>query len=622
MEQVIDSFFKDIVEKYKTISDQPSTTPPTDFQNTKNEISTFVKGKLNVVVQNIITGDFIEITDDYTKTLTGICERYKSECKSYIIYSPELSEFFELHTDRIFTGITEILNQFFTLTRQFNITTNHFIHQRQTLIFTKIKSLYELCAYCNLFLLDYSITDNVSYYEKLSTLENKKDYWHLKEPFSNLKIFEFKLRFLKYKWLKRQKYNNTKLKHFIKETYSEKYVFNNHVIDLDEKIKIGEPYYQTYKEWIEKIEYHYFDDYSEFAFVEMSKNKTSNLDTYDLYLRVKLNKDFEPNIDELKSLKQSFSGLNIPKFPKNSKEKNILYYENNLFSSLISDDDSSEKEIDKKFSEISRLYQNKKNNNFFLYYKYLDYKIKLYNDRIDEKRYDKIDIDYLKNIMFICKNHFEWCKNGFNRLYDFDKQNSSISIEGINVYHASSFSLPLSIAENTQIINRLEGDIAKLENNLHQGKNSFFLNNFQEELKNSEKKSIEIISLFTAVISFIVGTVASYQFIKSITQGIIFFIVFGISISIFLILVFIATRGTKLFNEIKKSWFIFLAPYVAAGIILYFLFNFYKNNESPQSAGIVNKRIDSLIYKNKTIQKQIDSLKKPLPVNTNSGANQ
>ncbi|MCQ4140424.1 hypothetical protein [Chryseobacterium sp. EO14] len=613
MEHKIVSFFNEIFEKYKTVSDDLNTPTPINFEDAKDIISVFVKDQTNILVKSIITGDFIDISDDFPEKLTGLCEEYKSNCKSYIFSDTNLSKFFEQHTDKIFSGVTEILNQFFTLIHQFNITTNHFIYQRQTFIYTNIKGLFELCAYCNLFLLDYSIIDNVSYYEKLSQLENKKDYWHFKEPFSNLKIFEFKLRFLKYKWLKRQKYNNTKLKQFIKETYSEKYVFNNHIIDLDEKIKIGEPYYQVYKEWIEKIEYHYFDDRTEFDFVERSIIKTTNLDTYDLYLRIKLNKDVELNIDELKNLKKLFVQFRIPKFSKNSKEKNILYYYNNLFSAIVANsNENDEKLIDRMFTEVSDLYKNKRNNNFFLYYKYLDYKVKIYNNKIERKKYDEVNIDSIKQILFICKNHFEWCKNGFNRLYDFDKSNSTLIIEGVSVYHASSFSLPLSISENTHIINKLEGEIIKLENNLYQGKNTSYLGDFQEELKKSEKKSIEIISLFTAVISFIVGTVASYQFIKSITQGIIFFIVFGISISIFLMLIFIATRGTKLFEEIKKSWYIFLTPYIFAGIILYLLFNFYKKNESPESATIVNKRIDSISSKNKKLQEEINLIKKDI----------
>lgn len=613
MEQVIEDFFKHIFEEYKTISDQLSASPSISFARAKIAISKCVRDEVDIVVKSIITGKFLDISDEYPKKLTTICEKYKSDCQSYIIYNTDLSKYFEQYTDKTFTGITEILNQFFTLIHQFNITTNHFIFQRQTFINTYVKDLYELSEYCNLFLLDYSIIDNISYYEKLSTLEKRKKSLHSKEPFKNLNIFEFKLSFLKYKWLKRQKYNNIKLKQFIRETYSEKYVFNNHVVDLDEKIKIGEPYYQTYKEWIEKIEFHYFDNRSEFDFVEKSLDKTTSLDTYDLYLRVKFNKDVEPNVKELKELNKLFVQINIPNFPKNSKEKNILYYQNNLFSAVIANSNNDdEKTIDRMFIDISNLYKNKKNNNFFLYYKYLDYKIKVYNSKIEEKKYNEIDIDKIKETLTICKNHFEWCKNGFNRLYDFDKLNSTILIEGLDVYHASSFSLPLSISENAQIINRLEGDIAKLENNLYQGKNKSYLGDFQEELKKSENKSIEIISIFTAVISFIVGTVASYQFIKSITQGIIFFIVFGISISIFLMLIFIATRGTKLFEELKKSWAIFLTPYIIAGIILYLLFNFYKKNESPESATIVNKRIDSISSKNKKLQEEINLIKKDI----------
>jgi len=147
VEQKIISFFNEIFEKYKTISDNLSPSVPINFEDV---INLFVKDQIDILVKALITGDFIDVSNDFPEKLTGLCEKCKTDCKSYIFSDTHLSEYFEKHTDKIFNGVTKILNQFFTLIHQFNITTNHFIYQRQTFIHTNIKGLFELCAYCNL----------------------------------------------------------------------------------------------------------------------------------------------------------------------------------------------------------------------------------------------------------------------------------------------------------------------------------------------------------------------------------------------------------------------------------------------------------------------------------------
>ncbi|MCT3727849.1 hypothetical protein HZQ82_12245 [Elizabethkingia anophelis] len=615
MKQIITSFYDNIFQRYKTFCpDSENGEISEDFNSIKENISSLVNEQLNLILKSIIKGDFLAFDESISNDIGELCSEYQNKCRNEIIHNPDLSQYFEESTDAIFIGLKDILSEFFLLIYQFTITTNHFIHQKQTFIITTNSILYELCEYCNLFVLDYSMIDNVSYYEKLALLEKRKEIFHAAYPFNNLNIFDTKLKFLKYKWLKRQKYNSQKLKKLISDTYTEKYLFNNHIIDLDQKILIGDPYYDIYKDWVNKIEFHYFNEKQDSEFIDKSLEKDSNFNTYDLYLKVKYYKDIEPNLEQLKGLEIYFKNNIIANLPRNSKQKNELYFYNNLFSCMLSNPNITEVEIDNKYLEIHSSYRHRRNKNFFLYYKYLEFKIIKAKELITKGEIKKIDILNLHNILLTCKNHFEWCKNAFNRLYDFDKESSTILMYGIEVYHASSFSLPLSISENEQLISKIERDLTQLENEINQIKSTSYLSDFQSELKEAEKRSIETISLFTAVISFIVGTVASYQFIKSITQGIIFFIVFGISISIFLILVFITTRGSKFFDEMKKSWYLFLIPYLSAGIILFSLFDFYKNNESPESAATVNKRIDSIVFKNKDLQKQINLIKKaPLP---------
>lgn len=616
MKPKINLFFENIYKKYVGIIDAGIVID----NRTKTDIDSAVKNELAEIVKSIIQGEFIIVDDDYIITLNNLSQKHINDCRIYIFSDNDLTKYFESHTIRILSDFTTILIQFFNVIEHFKITTNHYIHSRYNSIVTKSPHLYELCAYCNLFILDYAIEDDITYYEKLVRLEKTKNYWHSREPFKNLNIFDCKFNLLKYKWLKRQKYNKEKLKNFISNSYSEKYIFNNHVVDLDKKIKINEPYYSVYKEWINKIEFHYFEDKTEFDFVRTSKLKDSNLDTYDLYLKVKYFKDINPNQGKLEKLSDLFDNLNISNFSTYSVRKNNLYYLNNFFSFLVSYHSSDEGIIDKKFLEIKVLHENQKNNNFFLYYKYLDFKLRKFKNLQNPTDIISIDIEELKNLLHHCKSQFDWCKKGFNKLYDFDIQNCIVNIEGINVYHASSFTLPLSVAENQQIINRLEREIIRLENTVSKNiSQSYFTKSthelkeikdkFETELKENNKKSIEMISLFTAVISFIVGTVGSYQFIKSITQGLIFLILFGITISIFLLLIFISNRDSEYWKHKWKRSLLLIIPYTLSGVILCYLFNHYKKNESPESVNTIQQSVDSLKMRNKKLDSELKKIK-------------
>lgn len=607
MERIISKFYCNICNSYEKALENIGDSPtPSDLNTFKIKVKKDTDIELNIIVKSIIKGDFIGFNDNLAQKIGNICEKSRTKCKSIIIINPEISQYFEQNTDTVFLGVRDILAEFFTLIYQFNITTNHFIYQRQTFISITNGTLSELCEYCNLFLLDYSITDNISYYEKLSELEKRKNKSHLENPFNNLKIFEAKIKFLKYKWLKRQKYNSQKLKELVNKNYTRKYLFNNDIVDLDNKIKIGEPYYLIYKDWIDKIDYHYFDEErNDYDFVDKTLDKENNLDSYDLYLKVKYYKDKEISIKKLNKLESNFDS--IGSLSKNSKKKNLLYYYNNLFSALIKNGNLSEDQIDKKFHEIVNHYKITKNNNFFLYYKYLEYKIVQAQKYINNDNYERVDIAHFHELLSVCKNHFEWCKNGFNRLYDFDKNNCVIIIDEQEVYHASSFSLPLSISENEQLINNLERNLNQLENLLLQAKSTNFLSGFQDELRKTEKKSIETISLFTAVISFIVGTVASYQFIQSVAQSLMFFIAFGLTISIFVVLIFITTRGTKIVKDGENLKYFFIT-YLTVFLVFIFLYKYYREVEIPGNRDKTQKQIDNLKAKNDSLIKSVDDM--------------
>lgn len=576
---IIKSFYREIYEHYfyrSDNSDKGVSFGIDDYQK-------FIEEEVNKIVMFIIKGDFIGFNEKLPEEIETIYSEYLNKIENQLADNVDLFKFFEENTNNIFQEVKKILSEFFTIIYHFTFVSNHLVYQRQTFIETNNELLYELCEYCNLFILDYSIVDNIEYYEKLSKLNIRVKERHNKKPFKNLNILEAKLKFLEYKWLKRKKYNRLKLQKYDNINYSEKYIFNDNIVNLDEKIKIGEPYYSYYKDWINKIEYHYFEEKArESDYLSIIRNKDKrDLNSYDIYLKIKYYKDIDENIDELKKLQDD-----VQRLDESIRIKNELYYFNNLFSLLVKSD-VEEELINREYKKITKKHKEANNNNFFIHYKYLTYLIELANKK---DNLDNIKIDDYQKILDVCRNKFEWAKRVFNRLYDFDKKDCLINIQGISVYHPSAFSLPLSIFENERIINKLEKDF----NDLKQKRNQIYIKEIENKIKTDEKKSIEIITVFTAIISFIVGSIGAFKFIESFVESLLFITIFGTSISIFVLLMLVSTKGLE---KLKQYWYLFLIGYISIFVIICCLFSQKKSNDKGNyiiNEKLMNKKIDSI----------------------------
>jgi len=393
----------------------------------KTQIKSKTAANIDLVVRGIIEGRFANSDISCVTTIKNSVDNFLNNFRQGEVGGNDsLINHFELFFQPILKEIIDIINQFFSLIHPFNVTSNHFIYHSQELISTKFQELVEMAEYCNLFILEYSIVDEISFYEKLNSSLKRTALSHKRYPFRNLTIYEHKIKFLSYKWLKRRKYDVSILKKHLGDSYNEKYVFGNNIVDLDKKVLIGEPYYEVYKDWINKIDFHYFDDIEKIDADAFLENVDYN-DSYDLHFLVKLYKDYEPNLVELKKLEEYYKKYPTHLLSKNSKQKNLLYFYNNYFSKLEEESNEDSKEIKEKFNEITTIYKNKSNNNFFIYYKYLNLKIKESQKFIKEKEIGKIDLVYLNDLLSICRNHFEWTKASLNRLYDFDYKNCIIT---------------------------------------------------------------------------------------------------------------------------------------------------------------------------------------------------
>ncbi|MEC4094162.1 hypothetical protein [Myroides odoratimimus] len=520
----------------------------------------------------------------------------------------------------IIDDLHSILIQFINIIRSLLAVSSHIVHKSYSFIETKQSILKEFCEYCNLFILDFSISDDILFFEKLSELFRRFDEIHQSTPFTYSTIYRHKINLLKYKWIKRQKYNREFLQEKVRKDYSEKIVLNNEIVDLDSKIKIGEPYYQTYKEWIDKIEYHYFNKYSpEYKFVEDSIHKEGELNTYDLYLRIKYYKDLTNDFVALNDLKKEFKQRGL------QGQKDLLYYYNNLFSLFVQQDGVDYETVRKEYFRLKGIFTNLSNNNFFIHYKFLEFVICKFKNNI-ELIPEELDFKELNEIVDLCKSNFEWCTKGMNLVYDFNYEECLVEIKGIEVYHASNFLLPLSLVENDYKIREVESSLRAIEYERDRLKYERLFNSQSKEVsveiekvskeindkvERVSKDSINTITIFTAIISFIVGSVGVYKFIDSFVQALIFILVFGVSISIFVLLVFLNTKGIQ---KIKENIWIIISVYTFSFLIIGGLFYLMSTEQiAPTNTQkyLYKKQLDSInsVYREDVIKLQEENEK-------------
>lgn len=426
------------------------------------------------------------------------------------------------------------------------------IHRNFTFLNTPEKRLYELFEYSNIFLLEYLLEESIGYYENLEVSEKRVNEYHQIKPFNKKNILRHKIAFLKYKWKKRQKYNRIFIKENVDINFSKKYIFANEEIDLSKKIKVGEEFYSKFEDWVNKIEHHYFNANNDVDEIYSSENivpKDAILtNNFALFSTIKFYKDIEKDFIKLEDLKNNVKTSRLDK-------KNKLYFLNNLFSLLIKNGDKGEDTINKYFNEIKSYSDNSQSNNYFIYYKFLDYKLELINKKIEQKNITISQLEtYINDCEFLnneCNKKFEWTYKSFNVLYHFDVDECCITLGDDKIYFPTFFLLPISITENKLLIANKSKLINDLKHKLIELKYNNYNETIEKQIKDNEKKSIEIISLFTAVISFIMGSLSGFKFIDNIYNAISFVLVFGICLSIFLILIL------KLIRKEDKTYNLF-----------------------------------------------------------------
>lgn len=312
--------------------------------------------------------------------------------------------------------------------------------------------------------------------------------------------------------------------------------------------------------------------------------KLENIKLIDIHLRIKYFKDVKKSVSSLgKIVEFLISQSNKDDL---AREENyylsvaITYAINNLLSLHI--------ELDSPFETIENIFENalllqekSKVKDYFADFKFLEYLIGILDNLsssgqiITEVSRANLIVSKCIDLVNSYQNKILWTNEQYNYIFSLPFKECMVDSSNADIgemFIYSSFLLPLSkekyhqeFEENKQKVFRYQASISVI-NNL--SKDILNLKEEQTNINKRESKSMEIIGIFTAMVTFVAGTIQSFGFISTPFQAVMFTISFGSALFLFVLLLLVSNR-----IEIKRTaifWFVVVGLAMAISWALVF----------------------------------------------------
>lgn len=543
----------------------------------------------NLVGLNIENTSLFKKVEDFVNSFKILTSKYNNFCKIIYIYNTNPS------VDVVFSSSNNISN-----TSKENKLDKDVIDVFNNFYWTLMVTRQ-----------DHFFDESIEYFRYLIELEHLID--NIKQPFKHISGVKQKLFFLKYKWSIRQITTYQTLKN---SSSTKSYLLNNVLFSVLDTPVLN---FDNFKinEWslylVNHYEYQVSNNYYNQKFDELNSVKIEDLTFFEIHFYIKyfkdIKKDYENLVEYVNELERRES-LFLDQ--KSIFFKNLNYALNNQFSLLIEQENVDENVVNNLRKKIKSIQNKSGNNNFFIDYKYLCFCIKRFKNAINNRQpldTDKNITDFLQEIrgLFIsCEQKIVWSENHHNLLYQLPYKESLVKYNSDTIdviYFASSFLLPLSVEQIKKEYQELK---IEFDNNYNQyevltslNKELNIIKDLKKNVENTDKKSIETITIYTAVISFIVGTVSVFNFIDSFYKAVIFILIFSTSLFSFALLVFISTKGFEKIYKYKKLMLFF---YLGVSALLSICFYFKCRSDDKENINWKSK-FDKMIKKQDSINK-------------------
>jgi len=198
---------------------------------------------------------------------------------------------------------------------------------------------------------------------------------------------------------------------------------------------------------------------------------------------------------------------------------------------------------------------------------------------IPELSAQRISIDKCRKVFEDYARNVSWTRKNYNYVFYLPDNECLIEVDSSDLkslFIASSFVMPLDTKAYLETYEEFKKEIILLEATVETFENiKSELDKFKEsqaeieklkkDLNEREVKSIETLSIFTVIVTFVFASAVEFKFIVHVSQAILFTLCFSLSLSFFVFLIML-TRTNVFMETIRK--------YVK-GIILILLFIFF-----------------------------------------------
>lgn len=313
-------------------------------------------------------------------------------------------------------------------------------------------------------------------------------------------------------------------------------------------------------------------DVSEINIIHEKKFASKSLNYIDYHKLTKFYKDKNKNYTQVSNLlkeftdkfKQDSACSKLSKFDKRALQIILNYLHNNKFSIYLEQENLDLNKVEKALSKITHLQLETGIKNYFPYLKTCNFIANLLENifkkelKIDD--YDKVSnlIGKLNYYLKETYNGFEWCKDRNFMAFQLPKKESYLQELDHPIFLNSTFVLPINFEKTEIELKELSRTLGKFNTLLEVHQNmkieKEIILNLKLDVEKSERKSIEILGVFSAIVLFTSGSLQIFSIDGMTTKdGLKFMLVFSYSIVLFVFLIWLISRDSlKSLTKIHK----------------------------------------------------------------------
>jgi hypothetical protein len=289
----------------------------------------------------------------------------------------------------------------------------------------------------------------------------------------------------------------------------------------------------------------------------------------DYYVRMKVLKERTQSTIDAQNIYESFDKLEdiSSSFDRWAHSISKVFLYNNYISLVLSDESINLDRIKATYIEVCASHENVGIRNYFPFLKISQTIIMLINQKVSTITLDEINkhTELLEQSNKSLRASYEWSKAHLNWAFQPSFDECRCEINGVVIFTASGYSTPVDysyvegqiqkVKEDSAIVKGFSSTLILNDKILEKSKETADakIEELQKENRELLKKNVEVLSIFAAIVLFVVGNIQLFIQLTTLKSALMFMLVFAYVISMFVLLIRLTTRN---YPDVRKgiSW--------------------------------------------------------------------